>query len=333
MKKIIGGFAAVAMLVLLAACNPAQEMVNVTLSYGEGVESDIVPVQKGSEYTLPKASKVPEGKAFISWSSGETEYLADDKLTINEDMTFTANFVDEADKVRIGDKMYATLVEAIADAKDGDTVELLQSIEGSGIVFEDSKFSETGIKINLRGNTYTVTDPTVGSPGTETNCFQFLKGNKITFENGVISSNSANAKIMLQNYSNLILDNVVVNAGEATQYVASNNFGSLTMKNNTILNAENCVAFDVYYYLSPDYAEGVSVKIEDPTVVINGVVEYGKSSSGKFGDFIAKTSLIVPKGYEEKIEFNETTYPTYRYTWTDADEAGFMKAVVTEVLE
>ena len=334
MKKIIGVFAAVAMLVLLAACNPAQEMVNVTLSYGEGVESDIVPVQKGSEYTLPKASKVPEGKAFISWSSGETEYLADDKLTINEDMTFTANFVDEADKVRIGDKMYATLVEAIADAKDGDTVELLQSMEGSGIVFEDSKFSETGIKINLRGNTYTVTDPTVGSPGTETNCFQFLKGNKITFENGVISSNSANAKIMLQNYSNLILDNVVVNAGEVTQYVASNNFGSLTMKNNTTLNAENCVAFDVYYHLSSAYTDGVSVKIEDPTVVINGLVEYGMDPSGTFEDFIAKTSLIVPKGYEEKIEFNETTYPTYRYTWTDADEAGFMKAVVvTEVLE
>ena len=285
MKKIIGVFAAVAMLVLLAACNPAQEMVNVTLSYGEGVESDVIPVQKGSEYTFtePVASKIPEGKAFISWSSGETEYLAGGKLTINEDMTFTANFVDEADKVRLGDKMYATLVEAIAAANDGDTVELLQSMEGSGIVFEDSKFSETGITIDLRGNTYTVTDPTVGSSGTETNCFQFLKGNNITFKNGVISSNSANAKIILQNYSNLILDNVVVNAGEVTQYVASNNFGSLTMKNNTRLNAENCVAFDVYYHLSSAYAGGVSVKIEDPTVVIKGLVEYGMHSSGTFG--------------------------------------------------
>ncbi len=333
MKKIIGVFAAVAMLVLLTACNPAQEMVNVTLSYGEGVESDVIPVQKGSEYTFtePVASKIPEGKAFISWSSGETEYLAGGKLTINEDMTFTANFVDEADKVRLGDKMYATLVEAIAAANDGDTVELLQSMEGSGIVFEDSKFSETGITIDLRGNTYTVTDPTVGSSGTETNCFQFLKGNNITFKNGVISSNSANAKIILQNYSNLILDNVVVNAGEVTQYVASNNFGSLTMKNNTTLNAENCVAFDVYYHLSSAYADGVSVKIEDPAVVINGLVEYGMDPSGTFKDFIAKTSLIVPKGYEEKIEFSETAYPTYSYTWTDAEEDGFVKAVVTEV--
>ena len=332
MKKIIGVFAAVAMLVLLAACNPAQEMVNVTLSYGEGVESDIVPVQKGSEYTLPKASKVPEGKAFISWSSGETEYLAGDKLTINEDMIFTANFVDEADKVRLGDKMYATLVEAITDADDGDTVELLQSMEGDGIVFETSKFNEKGIKINLRGNTYTVSGKTVGSSGTETNCFQLLSGNIVEFRNGEISASSPTAKMVIQNYSDLTLDDVVVNAGEATQYVASNNFGSLTMKNNTILNAENCVAFDVYYYLSSAYAEGVSVKIEDQSVVINGVVEYGKGG-GTFEDFVAKTSLIVPKGYEEKIEFNETTYPTYRYTWTDADEAGFMKAVVTEVLE
>ena len=261
MKKIIGVFAAVAMLVLLAACNPAQE----------------------------------------------------------------------ANKVRLGDKMYPTLVDAIKDADDGDTVELLQSMEGSGIVFEDSKFSETGITIDLRGNTYTVTDPTVGSSGTETNCFQFLKGNNITFKNGVISSNSANAKIILQNYSNLILDNVVVNAGEVTQYVASNNFGSLTMKNNTRLNAENCVAFDVYYHLSSAYAGGVSVKIEDPTVVIKGLVEYGMHSSGTFGDFIAKTSLIVPKGYEKKIKFSETAYPTYSYTWTDAEEDGFVKAVVTEV--
>ena len=208
--------------------------------------------------------------------------------------------VDKRD-IQIGNQYYTTLAKAVESAQDGDTINILSSIEGSGVVFAQDKFTANGITINLNGNTYTVVNPTVGSSGTETNGFQLLRGNKVTFENGQVTAATSSAAILFQNYCDLVLDNMIVTAGSNTQYVASNNFGSLTMLNGTTLNArEGWIAFDVYYLLDSTYADGVWVKIEDKSVVINGKVEYGHASSAKFDDFIAKTSLIVPADYEKK---------------------------------
>ena len=67
------------------------------------------------------------------------------------------------------------------------------------------------IVIDLKGYTYTVTTPTVGSAGTETNGFQMLKGSNVTLKDGTISTKLSGG-ILLQNYCNLTLDNVSVEA-------------------------------------------------------------------------------------------------------------------------
>ena len=295
---------------------PAPETVKVTLSFG-AEESTVSTLDKGSEYTFsaPSEEQIPEGKVFISWMNGDSEYFAGDKLNINEDITFTALFVDEGVRIQIGDQSYDTLASAVDAAEDGDVIDIYASMDGSGVKFESNKFNDNGLTINLHDKEYCVIDPTVGSTGTETNAFQLLRDNKITFKNGTVSTSTASAKILFQNYCDLILDNMVVTAGPATQYVASNNFGSLTMRNGTVLNARSgYCAFDVYYLLSTSYAAGVWVKIEDDSVVINGKVEYGHSGSATFEDFVAKTALIVPAGYESKLPQISTDYT---YEWVD----------------
>ena len=131
-----------------------------------------------------------------------------------------------------------------------------------------------------------------------------------------------------QNYCNLTLDNMVVTAGPSTQYVASNNYGSLNMKNGTTLNAEGGCAFDVYYWPSNSYEEGVRVVILDNTVVINGSIEYGDDGSGDFEDFIANTSLKVPEKYEDIIVISENA--KYDYDWSAPDVDGFITLQVSQ---
>ena len=74
----------------------------------------------------------------------------------------------------VGGKYYATLAEAIEAAQGGETVTLLKDASGDGIqVQADDNFT-----LDLGENTYTITKG-VGSPGTETNAMQLLKGAKV----------------------------------------------------------------------------------------------------------------------------------------------------------
>ncbi len=122
------------------------------------------------------------------------------------------------------------------------------------------------IKLDLQGNTYTVTNPTMGSAGTETNGFQFLKGSTVYITNG--SFVSTLGSLMFQNYSNLTFDGVNV-TNENAIYVMSNNNGKTIFKGGTVVNAgEGNHAMDSFCF--GNYTGG-DVVIEDAT--INGDVE------------------------------------------------------------
>lgn len=195
---------------------------------------------------------------------------------LNQSDEIVSDSASAADNVaKIDDKEYATLAEAVANATAGDTITLLDSVSGSGVkVAENSDFI-----VDLNGNTYTVTNPTVGSAGTETNGFQLLKGSKVTFRNGTIKAGTS--KILIQNYCNLTLEDVTLDCSEGAEnlYVLSNNFGCVTMKGNTnIIAREGQQAFDLWYGLSSQglYDDGVSVTFDDTfTGSVSGVIEYG----------------------------------------------------------
>ena len=200
---------------------------------------------------------------------------------------------------KIGKTEYATLEYAVAAVPtDGTetTITLLRDATGGGVIVSAGQ----NIIFDFDGNTYTVGEPTVGSTNTETNGFQLLRDSTVTMKNGTLkASDYVDLKIMIQNYSDLTLLDMELDAREAPQcqYVASNNFGDVLITGDTsIYAADGQVAFDVYYWPNGGYGDGVSVTV-DTTGTIEGTVEYGSDNSptGK-ADIAEKAPLIIKSG-------------------------------------
>lgn len=156
----------------------------------------------------------------------------------------------------------------------------------------------SNLTLDLNGYKLTMHGPGAGSQGTQTLAFQFLKDSTITIKNGKIVAQYP-LKMGIQNYSNLTLDNVEVYGDEAITYTLSNNYGNIVLKNHTSLNpTANNVAFDVYYGMNVAYDSGVHVTIADPTVQVNGKVEYSKARRASESDFEANASLTIPSSME-----------------------------------
>lgn len=191
--------------------------------------------------------------------------------------------------VAIGEAKYATLAEAFADAKDGETIKLLTNCSGDGIMVAANRFP-TGLTVDFNSFTYTVKGKLVGSTGTASNGFQLKEGNKITFRNGAVYGDISEAgdeqtdwsgapAILIQNYCDLTLENMNIQGGNETVYTMSNNCGNVVIKGSTITAGKasgkdyDPIAFDVCGY--GDYT-GVSVTVTDST--ITGDIEISRSS-------------------------------------------------------
>lgn len=182
------------------------------------------------------------------------------------------------DVAKIGNKTYATLAAAVADVPVGDTdpttITLLQNASGSGIALfaKDSK----NIIIDFAGFTYEVTSSPVGSPGTENQAFHLEKGSTVVLKNGTITNTADGIRMIVQNYCDLTLDNMVLdgsNLNNKAPYTLSLNNGEVNITGNTsILAKEDGVAFDVYYWPDGGYEEGVQVTV-NTTGTISGPIE------------------------------------------------------------
>ena len=200
---------------------------------------------------------------------------------------------------------YDSLVDAVADVKDGETILLLKDATGDGIVVpEGSNFT-----IDFGGHTYRITSM-VGSTGTKTNGMQLLKDSNLTFKNGTIARSATGTRILIQNYSNLTLEDMTLdgttgNSAFLCDYVLSNNYGDITLKGNTNINAPN-VAFDVCYWPNSTYSNGVSVTVDESmTGVIDGDVEISTYSATE-ADLSDLLKLNINGGTFEG-EFNNIT--------------------------
>ena len=199
-----------------------------------------------------------------------------------------------ADSVaKIGDTEYPTLKEAFDAVKDGETIVLLKDCSGDGIVVQSGK----NFTVDFNNCTYNIDGTTVGSPNTETNGFQLLKDSIITFKNGKLTSNKA--KILIQNYCNLTLENMVLDGLNLIRndpsYTLSNNNGSLTVKGNSkIIAAEGQCAFDVYYWPNNGYTGGIKVTFDESfTGEVVGTIEYGTDGTPGSADWADKAVLTI----------------------------------------
>lgn len=228
----------------------------------------------GSLSIAEGASLSVSGGRFTSESVGEylvpgVSYDANsDTVTPNASNIAT---VTDKDDALVG--MYDELSKAIANVPDGGTVALTKEAAGDGVVVKSGK----NFTLDLGGFTYTVSGATVGSPGTATNGFQLLKDSNITIKNGAITSE--NAKILIQNYSNLRLEDVALLGGATTNYVLSNNNGETHIgKGTTITAAEGKVAFDVCRFST---YPSVSVIVDEGAGEIKGIVELSDYGEGE----------------------------------------------------
>lgn len=192
-----------------------------------------------------------------------------------------------ADNVaKIGETEYPTLEAAFAAVKNNETIEVMKDCSGNGIVVQSGK----NFTVNFNNCTYNIDGTTVGSTGTETNGFQLLKDSTITFMNGKLTSTKA--KILIQNYCNLTLKNMVLDGSNLNRsnpnYTLSNNNGNVVIDGTKISAADGMVAFDVCRYA--DYV-GPKVTVKGNSV-INGKVEIS-SSSAKDG---AQHELVIENG-------------------------------------
>lgn len=191
-----------------------------------------------------------------------------------------------ANVAKIGNTEYATLKEAFDAVPNGETIVVMKNCSGNGIVVNSGR----NFTVDFNNCTYDIDGTTVGSTGTETNGFQLLKDSTITFKNGKLTSTKA--KILIQNYCNLTLENMELDGRNLNSsnpnYTLSNNNGDVVIKDTTIFAAAGMVAFDVCRFAA---YTGPSVTVQGNSV-INGKVEIS-SDGPKDG---ARHELVIKNG-------------------------------------
>ena len=161
---------------------------------------------------LDKATANPEIQSE-EWQPEISKASSSDDLTISSDENTCTD-----DRVAcIGTTWYDSLENAFAWAKDWDTITLKADCKWNWIIAPQWKFNNTGLIIDFWWYTYTISWNPVWSAGTESNWFQLLKDNKITFKNWILSWSSRDNprdnkyfQRMIQNYSNLTLENMEI---------------------------------------------------------------------------------------------------------------------------
>ena len=243
----------------------------------------------------PSTQAADPGYSYLSDGYSTTKVIENDG---------TVKYVAKALPVEMNGKYYESLQDAVNEAKNGETITLQKDAATNGVIKGNGVQAKSGSNfvLDLNGLTYEVAQGMVGSTGSETNGFQLLRDSNITIKNGTLtkSINYINGSMLIQNYSNLTLDNVVLQGTSNVRYVLSNNYGNIVLKNGTELNAtDGNYAFDVYYW-APAYKDGVTLTIADDTVKVVGKVGYASSDNTE--DAYNKLNLIMPAGYELTLD-------------------------------
>ena len=185
-------------------------------------------------------------------------------------------FAADGDIAKIGEDTYPTIQKAIDSINSSEQVTITligdeTTINGGGFITNGEN-----IVIDFNKKTYIVTEPLVGSSGTESNGCQLLKGSTVKFTKGTFTSEVAG--ILVKNYCDFTLvENMTLKAEkDVTDYALSNNCGTVNI-NGSIFAANN--AFDMCW--APDvwgantgYTEGTQITVNTKGT-IKGNIELG----------------------------------------------------------
>lgn len=262
---------------------------SLTLNGGSVISSD--------SYAISTAGKVSIQGGMISGTSAVNVTSSHAEINVSGGKLVATDssskpIVGEVPSVTVGNSSVTDteelngIVALIPSGNETVTITLANDISGGGLVVPENR----NIIFDLAGYSYTVGKPTVGSAGTETLGFQLLKGSNVEFRNGAIY-NGGPCKILIQNYCNLVLDDVVVDATTSMTsssgygwYALSNNNGNTVIKGSTEIIADKTddgsyqVAFDLYYW--PPYYGPLSVEFDSSfTGSVTGTIEVNDSEN------------------------------------------------------
>lgn len=171
---------------------------------------------------------------------------------------------------------------------------MLKDTSGDGIgLFAADGDVNVNLTIDFNGFTYICNGKAVGSGGTQSQAFHLEKDNTVVLENGTLIANTTDVNMLIQNYSDLTLENMNLDATQGTNnvgYVLSNNCGKVNIIGDTSITAKDGqTAFDVCYWPT-SYPEGTQVTV-DTTGIIKGNIELGLNGP-LTGETAASTSTI-----------------------------------------
>lgn len=186
--------------------------------------------------------------------------------------------------VKVNGKEYTTFQEAIDSVTEyGTTPTTIEVLRDSGATenvpgIKVLSSAPKNIIIDFKGHTVQFGKPLVGSPNTLSQNIHIQKGSTFVFKNGTVKID-ANAAMLFQNYANLTLEDLTVDATaskrtDTTVYAMSNNYGTVKIIGETNIYS-NDAAFDVYFWPSLGngvYKEGAQVTV-DTTGTIKGRIE------------------------------------------------------------
>ena len=213
-----------------------------------------------------------DGLTSVNRENGQVYYLAEGQ---SKD-----NFFD----AKIGDTYYLTLDEAIAKAASGDTVILLRDASGKGIGSKDQGENRDSLIVDFNGHTYTMTDPAVGSTGTETQAMHWGTSlGSVTMKNGKfqIAEEAKGVKMAMQNYIDFTAEDMIFDFSnipvehyaenefrEDSPYVDFNGLEVPMFNNNTdgVMKLNKCTVIMPADSTKGISAGGKSVTLTDSTI-------------------------------------------------------------------
>ena len=318
---------------------PSVEKYTITLVVGNG-ETEEHSVKEGSSYVLPDDFTM-DGKTLVGWAvPNGVEYNIGDEVVVYSDMVFIGKWITEGKTATVGEVEYDTpynaLIATINNKEDGSVVEIYSDSEGKGIgIFNGTSpaaFTQ-GLTVDFNNHEYIMSSGPVGSPETESQTFHFERDNTVVFKDGIIK-NESNASMLIQNYSNLTLDNIELVANDKIVYMLSINNGEVKLKNGTTLSmpaTEGRYVCDLYYWPEGTYLDGCSMIVEDDSVVLSGNINISDDGTDS-GNFPDKVNFVVPVGYIETQNVNIIA-TGYTISWVPSTYSGYTDGYEMMVLK
>ncbi len=265
-----------------------------TATFEGGLTVKVDAVTADAILTAGTISGTPTGTIYVGEATEPTDAYT---LEVKENALY---IVDAKTYVaQIGDVKYETLADAVDAVNTGAvaepaTITLLADCSGVGVVIKRA------MTIDFAGCAYTVNLRSfAGSPNTMTQCFQILKeAGEVTLKGGqIIADDSAYTdltgtgygaqsasgkllKIIVQNYANLTVEDMTLDATTAgathVGYVLSNNCGTVAINGSTIkartttAEGDTSYAFDVCYQAGT-YGTGVSVNVDSTSTIVGDI--------------------------------------------------------------